>query len=654
MSEAGDASNDVTRLEDEIRRHNRLYWDEAKPEIDDYAYDALVRRLRALAPNSPVLQEMGAARPAALGTEFRHREAMLSLDKCYSDEELNKWLTTFEGDVVVLPKFDGIACALHYDERGDLRVAATRGDGQVGDDITQNVRWIEDVPTRLPADLHANAKRGALEVRGEIYMRLSVFEKFKAEGMANPRNLTAGAVKQKDAQKSAGYKLSFAAYDIASDGFASLRDKLEHLRALGFAPIEYQVVDKPAAARVYASYTDRRSSLDYEIDGVVYKVNDLAEQRRLGQTAHHPRFAIAYKFQGDSGTTTLREVEWSVARTGAITPVALVEPVNLSGVTVSRASLHNVAFIDRLGLTLGARVVVVRRGGVIPNVEFVAEPGHGAVPIPERCPACGSVVTRERDFLYCGAKATCPKVVVGRLLHFASTTDMIGFGDVVVEQAFAAGLLKDLPDFFTLTPEALRALPRLGDKTAAKLIAEVDKKRTIPLAVFLRALGISDLGKTVAATLVERYPSLDALLAATEADLASIHGVGETIARNVVQGLAAEQKTLEALRQHITLETQAPRGGQGDAPGGEGPLKGSVFVFTGKLVAMGRSEAEARVLARGGQTASSVTKQVTHVVVGADKSGPKSTKEKAAEKLIAQGAPLVLWSEAQFLGECPN
>jgi len=372
-------------------------------------------------------------------------------------------------------------------------------------------------------------------------------------------------------------------------------------------------------------------------------VDSLAEQRRMGETAHHPRYAIAFKFQGDAGISTLRQVEWSVARTGAITPVAIVEPVNLSGVTVSRASLHNVAFIDKLGLSLGAKVTLVRRGGVIPNVENVTEAGSAPVPVPSQCPSCGAAVVRERDFLYCSSPGTCRMAVIGQLAHFASTLDMLGFGDTLLEQAYDAGLLRSLDGFYLLKADDLAKLERRGDKTAKKLIAEVDKKRTLDLAAFLRALGIAELGKNVSSILAHRYRTIDAVLAVTQEELAQTHGIGDTIARAVVTGLAAAAPVIARLREHVQIAHVADDGGS------EGPLSGKSFVFTGKMVAFARSEGEKRVRAKGASVHSSVTKDLTYLVKGADASGPVSSKEKAAQKLIAQGAPLKILSEDELL-----
>jgi DNA ligase (NAD+) len=628
-----DTNAEIAKLEEEIAHHNGLYWDQATPEISDYEYDQLVLRLKALAPESPVLTAMGPSR--RFGSEVRHKEPMLSLDKCYGEEDFSAWLESFEHEVVAMPKFDGIACSLHYDETGALKLAATRGDGVAGDDITQNVLEIRDIPARIPS-------ARPLEVRGEIYMRLSVFAAFKTEGMANPRNLAAGAVKQKDRKKSAAYSLSYAAYDLVGDTSETQHEELAELVRLGFPKIDYLVLDKARALEGYEQFAKLRPTLDYEIDGVVFKVNRLSEQRRLGQTGHHPRFALAYKFQGDTGASILRQIEWSVARTGAITPVAIVDPVVLSGVTVTRASLHNVAFIDRLDLSLGAQVTLIRRGGVIPNVEFVVQKGETPIEVPAQCPSCGNSTRRERDFLFCSDPASCKGAVVGQLAHYAAVTDMMGFGESVLEGAYDAGLLRDPAGFYTLEADDLAKLERLGDKVSKKLKAEVEKKRTLTLATFLRALGIPDLGKRVSQLLADRYRTLDAVLAVAQPELAETHGIGEIIAERVVSGLQEAAPLIGRLRAHVKIAEES-------AGATDGPLSGKSFVFTGKLVALARSDAEKRVQRAGGAVLSSVTSSLTYLVVGADKSGGPSTKQKKADKLISEGAPIQIVSEDQLL-----
>jgi DNA ligase (NAD+) len=635
----------VAELADLVKYHNQRYWDQNDPEISDYDYDKLVEKLKSVAPDHAVLSHMGPTE-STFGAEVKHKHPMLSLDKCYSDADLDKWSQSFTGDAVAMPKFDGIACSLHYNDKGQLTLAATRGDGVTGDDITVNAREIKDIPRKIKGS-------HAVEVRGEIFMKLSVFAKFKAEGMANPRNLAAGAIKQKDPKKSAAYGLSFAAYDLHGTPHKTLKEALDYLGEVGFHPIDHMVVGRAELADAYKKMAQKRASLDYEIDGVVFKANSLAEQQRLGSTAHHPRFALAYKFQGDSGTSTLRAVEWSVARTGAITPVAIVDPVQLSGVTVTRASLHHPGFIKKLGLSIGAEVVMMRRGGVIPNVEFVSKAGEDPVEIPTKCPSCGSATRWEKDFLLCTKPATCRAVVIGMLAHYATATDMLGFGDAILEQAYDAGLLRSPADFYTLKADALAKLDRCGEKIATKLVKEVDKKRTLDLPTFLRALGLPELGKNVSKILNEKYKTLEAARKVTAEEFAQVHGIGDVIARTVVEGLKDASDLIDALLKHVKIEEGAAAGGAGAAGAGaakSGAFAGMTFVFTGKMGTLERKPAEDLVATLGGTALDAVNKALTYLVVGdLKKPGEKSSKEKAAEKHIAAGAALKVISETDFL-----
>nr|MBK7067127.1 NAD-dependent DNA ligase LigA [Deltaproteobacteria bacterium] len=634
---------DVTELAELLAHHNHRYWDLHAPEISDYDFDKLVEALKAVAPDHPVLGSMG---PSLSGKGVKHKVPMLSLDKCYSDEDLDKWATSFVGDAVMMPKFDGIACSLHYDSKGVLVRAVTRGDGITGEDITANAREIADIPRTLKTPQ-------SVEVRGEVFMRLSVFTKYKAEGMANPRNLAAGAIKQKDPKKSAAYGLNFAGYDVVGTAAKTHDEELKWLVAAGFSPIDYEVVTKADLRAAYQRMAALRPSLDYEIDGVVFKTNRNDEQDRLGSTAHHPRFALAYKFQGDSGTSVLRAVEWSVARTGAITPVAVVDPVSLSGVTVTRASLHHPGFITKLGLSLGAEVVMMRRGGVIPNVEFVSKAGDSPVVLPPACPECGAPTEMRDDFLFCTAPKTCRGVQIGMLGHFSASADMLGFGDTILQQAFDAGFLRSVKDFYTLKATDLASLDRCGDKVAQKLVKEVDKKRTLDLATFLRALGIPDLGKNVSKILSEKYQTLDAVLAVTEAEFSQVHGIGAVIAHNVIQGLKDNADLIKDLRQHVTISAplSPSAGAAAGAAGAAGnAFAGMTFVFTGKMQTLDRKGAEAQVASMGGTALDAVNKALTYLVVGdLKKPGEKSTKEKAADKLVAAGSTLKIISETDFL-----
>lgn len=629
------ADFDVAALEAAVRKHNDLYWVYAKPEISDQAFDALCRRLQQLNPDSEVLLHLGPVPDAERAV--RHASAMRSLDKYYEEADLLTWTKAFEGDVVAMPKIDGLACSLHYDDDGWLALAATRGDGEVGENVTANVRVIAGVPRRVAA--------GPLEVRGEVFLSIERFNALKAatdllDGQPkNPRNLAAGALRQKDSQKSKAVSLSFLAYDLRGSSATTHQQKLALLAGHGFAPIPQAVAPKQLVKVAVDALADRRAELPYETDGVVIVVDDLAQHERLGATSHHPRYAIAWKFQAEEGESVLRGVQWQVARTGTITPVAVVDPVELSGVTVTRATLHHKGFLDKLGLTIGATLAMVRRGGVIPHVERVLVPGHVSVEIPSMCPSCRAPVATEGDFLLCSAPSTCVAATIGRLIHWGKNVDVIGLGEAVAEQLVEAGLAKTPADLYRLKREDLLPLPRLGPTLADKLLAEIDKTRRLPVDVLLRGLGIDGLGKTVARTLAERFGTLARLRAASHAELAAIKGLGEVSAGAIRGGLLQQQALLDDLLGHITLESEAKAAG-------EGPLSGLSFVFTGALT-IDRKSAEARVRSLGAQTPSSVTKMLTHLVVGGDRAS-SSTKQKAAEKLIAEGATIAILDEAGF------
>jgi DNA ligase (NAD+) len=621
---------DVATLEREVERHNRLYWELAAPEISDVDFDKLTRRLQKLKPDSRALAHLG-ARPDAFSS-VKHREPMLSLDKCYEQEELERWAADVVGDVLAMPKIDGLACSLRYDASGNLEVAATRGDGEEGEDITPNARAVKDIPQKI------DAAYAPLEVRGEVFMSLAVFEKHKAE-KANPRNLAAGALRQKDPNSTRKMELSFLAYDVKGGDIRRQRDKLALVQKLGFHPIDTLVVSKAKVMDAVAELSARRAALGYETDGVVVMADDVAEQKRLGATAHHPRWAIAWKFQGEEGQSVLRGVEWSVARTGTITPVALVDPVQLSGVTVTRATLHHKGFLKKLGLTVGATIAMVRRGGVIPHVERVLVAGATEIALPAACPACGAAVVEEGDFLLCGKPESCLAARAGRILHFLEAADIQGMGEVIVDEAVQKGLVKTPADLYRLKAADLAGLEKCGDKTAEKITAEIDKARKLPLDVVLRSLGIPNLGKTAARTLAERYGSLEKIRALTPGELSQLKGFGDVIAQGIVAGLKDNAALLDELAALVTV---------GAAPAStSGAFAGKSFVFTGKL-RIDRKHAEAQVKALGATVPSGVTKTLTYLVVGeSDRDGP-STKQKAGEKLKAEGAPIEIIDEAAF------
>jgi len=638
------------QLEELVRHHNHLYWDLNAPVLVDTDFDRLVEALRAARPESPALLELG---PTQFGAEVAHRAPMLSLDKCYSDARLLEFVSRqkIEGDFVVTPKIDGVACSMLFGADGALRLAATRGDGKRGEDVTANVRRIEEVPARL------QGIDGEVEVRGELYMRLSRFREHYAADKANPRNLTAGAIKQKDPRKTGAYGLSFFAYELLGMEVARERDKLAWLRAHGFTAPDVELAARDELVEVVHAVAARREQLDFEADGVVVKVDLLSEQRRLGATAHHPRYAIAFKFQGETGETTLLGVDWSVSRTGTITPVARLDPVFLKGVNVGRASLHNLRFVEELALKAGCTVEVARRGDVIPHVERVVSGGGAPIEPPTRCPSCGGPVERGGDFLRCQAPEGCRDALIGTLAHFTKVLDIEGFGRKQLEALVDGGLVKRPADFFQLSAADLLALKeqrpadkevRIGAKLAAKLVSAIQARREVTLATFLTALGIDELGPVMADKLAIEFETLDALRAASEEQLAQVHGVGEVVARNVTTGLQQLAPRITRLLEVLTL-VKPPAPAIADHA-----LAGRAVVFTGKMATMERGRAQRRVRELGGKTPASVTRELDYLVIG-DKGSPllgegkKSTKQKTAEKHIAAGANIEIVAERDFI-----
>lgn len=632
----------VEELARAVRYHNYRYFVLNDAIISDYAFDRLTRHLMARDPEHEALSELWTD-ATATGDKAFHDHPMLSLDKCYDEETLTKWAATFEGEVTETPKIDGVAASFKY-QAGRLYQAVTRGDGVRGEVFTDNARYIPDVPHEIP---HASP----VEVRGEIYMTLSAFRSLEGD-FSNPRNTTAGAIKQKLPEKTADYKLSFYLYDILGPEFETEMDKVAWAKENRFVPVETALLEKDQLQAGYERWVARRDSLDFEVDGVVYKANSTREQRRLGATSHHPRYAIAYKFQGESSTSTLERVEWSVSRTGAITPVAIIEPVQLSGAMVSRCSLHNLGIMAKLGLSIGATVVAMRRGGVIPHIEAVAEPGNEPVEIPTDCPSCGSPTRVEGDFLYCSQPSQCSAAQFGTLMHFTRALEIDGFGPKIVEQLFDRDLVKHPADLFALEVQDLLPLERMGTKLATKLVDNVQSKRNLPLSTFLVSLGIQDLGKTISRTVAAHYTSLDALLAASEEDIAHIHGVGEVMARHIKAGLEDNAELIEALRAYVTVEdhvTEAPV----EPSDRDHALLGRSVVFTGKMVKMGRKEAQEIVTQHGGATPSGVSASLDYLVVGDEGSpllgeGKLSSKHKKAEALQSKGSSVRIITEAAF------
>jgi DNA ligase (NAD+) len=661
-------------LVEALTEHDRRYHVDAAPTISDGEYDALARRLRAIeaaepgwiVPHSPS-QRVGHA-PVSEFPKVERAVAMLSLDNTYDEADLRAFFDRvvkgLGGDAPafsVEPKIDGFGIELTY-QAGALLLASTRGDGKIGEDVTGNVKTVRGVALRLrePVDV---------VVRGEIYMTRAEFEQINAARAAageelfkNPRNTAAGSIKQQDPREVARRPMRTILYEVV-DGerhAAGHLASLTWLRDLGLPTSAHNALAgswDELTAQV-ASWRDRRDALPYEVDGLVIKVDDFAARRALGATSKFPRWAIAYKFPARQVTTILESLEVNVGRTGAVTPVAVLTPVEVSGTTVARASLHNWDQVARLGLRVGDRVTIEKAGEIIPQVLAVTEPGPGpAFVAPTACPSCGAALEREagRVVLACPNRIGCPAQRLAAIEFFAARgqLDIDGLGEKVVAQVVAAGLVADVADLFDLTEAQLAGLERFGKTSAKNLVKAIATARgAATFSRLLAALGIPNVGNTISRPIAARYGTLSALRAAiaakdTEtmvAELCEIEGVGEIIARNADRFLRDPQA-------QVVLDKLAARGLDPAEPVvavAIGPLTGKTLVVTGTLSAP-RAEVHARIEAAGGKIAGSVSKKTSYLVAGADTGASKleaATKhgvavidEAALARLIAGEAP---------------
>lgn len=639
-----DAAQRIERLRREIERHDRLYHVEARPQISDQEYDALLRELGALEEAHPDLatddsptRRVGGAPIEGFRT-VEHAVRMMSIDNTYDeaevrgfDERVRRGLDGQAPRYVLEPKIDGVAVSLRY-EAGRLALAATRGDGRRGDDITANVRTIRSAPLRLEGDAPA-----VVEVRGEIFMDNAEFQRINREQAdrgeepyANPRNFTAGTLKQLDPRVVASRRLRFAAHGIGETrGLEqdSYWEILQRLRDLGIPLTEHaaRVDTIDDALREIARFASRRATLAYQTDGMVMKVDSLRQRRALGETAKAPRWVIAFKYPSEQAPTTLRGVTWQVGKGGTLTPVAELEPVFVAGTTVRRASLHNIEQIERLGLAIGDTVVVEKAGEIIPQVVAVlSKAGGEAVTAPPRCPSCAAPVRKDADspYIRCDNPA-CPDQLRERLRWFCARgqMDIEGVGESLVDQLVDAGLVRGFGDLYRLTAERLTGLDRMGEKSAANVVAGIEASRRQGLDRLLAGLGIRHVGGSVARLLAQQFGSLDALAAATAEQIAGIHGVGDAIAESVRGFFASEagRQTVADLRA-VGVD---PR--HETAAAGPRPFEGKTIVVTGSLAGFDRTQVEGLIARLGGKAAGGVSRKTSFVVAG-ENAGSKLAK----------------------------
>ncbi|MFP5208414.1 MAG: NAD-dependent DNA ligase LigA [Acidobacteriota bacterium] len=673
-----EAAHRIDELREELRRHEHLYYVLDAPEISDAEYDALMNELKKLeaahpeliTPDSPT-QRVG-GKPAAGFKKVRHSRPMLSLDNAYSPEELADWDRRVRELAGRLPveymaelKLDGLSVALHYAaaQDGGTRLAAgiTRGDSETGEDVTSNVRTIRSVPLSISADrLKKAGLPQAFEVRGEVVMPQAAFQRLNEEreqqGLApavNPRNAAAGTLRTLEPSIVANRRLDCYAYFLLVEGEywpRGQRATLDALSALGFRVNLHRQMSATIAEmlRFIEKSEASRAELGYEIDGVVFKVDAQATQQRLGYTGRAPRWAIAYKFTARSGVTQVLNIAVQVGRTGKLTPVAELAPVFIGGTTVSRATLHNADFIDRLGLLVGDWVKVERGGDVIPKVVEVIEDkdhprGHRKFSFPSECPECGSRVVRaEGEVDYRCVNADCPAKLRESLLHFGrrEVMNIEGLGEAAVQQLLDRGMVRSVADLYKLTKAQLAGLERFAEKSAGTLISQIEGSKHAGLARVLMGLGIRFVGERTAELLAQEFGSMDALMSATAEELERVEEVGPRISQAILEFFAqpANRALVESLR-HAGVDMTAEKKQRSVQ------LAGLTFVLTGTLPHLTRDEAKAKIEAAGGKTAGSVSKKTSFVVAG-EEAGSKLDKARELKVPVIDEDGLLAMIEA--------
>jgi DNA ligase (NAD+) len=653
LSKQAPVKKKISDLRDEIRRHEDLYYLKDNPEISDEEYDALIEKLRKLeeqhpdliTPDSPT-QRVG-GRPAEGFSEFVHRRPMLSLDNSYNIDELRAFdgrCRKLAGDrpieYVAELKIDGLSLSIHYD-RGVFVRGVTRGDGTRGEDVTSNVRTIRSIPLKLRDD----AKRVAteIEVRGEAYLPRQVFEKINRERedageprFANPRNAAAGTLRQLDPAITARRRLGMFAYDALAGerkAFDTHWEALNWLESAGLRVNENRALcDSIEGVIDFCNQMEaKREQLDYEIDGVVVKINSTAMQEDFGATGKAPRWAIAYKYPARQATTRVNDILVSVGRTGALTPVAMLEPVPLGGVTVSRSTLHNEDEIGRLGLKIGDWVLIERGGDVIPKVLKVVESKRTGkekpFKMPTHCPECGGHVSRpEGEAVSRCIAADCPAQLIGRILHFASRRAMRieGLGFALADQLIEKKMVKDVADIYSVTLENLVSLERMAKKSATNVLNQIEASKSRDLSNLIYGLGIRHVGERTAGILAREFGSLERLSRASVEEIDDVHEIGLTMAASIHDWFADEGNARLCERLSAAgVRTELEKSTTKEAPQ---TFAGKIFVLTGTLPAMTRDEATALIEARGGRVTSSVSKKTDFVLAGAE---PGSKLDKA-------------------------
>ena len=668
--------SEIESLREQLNYHNHKYYVENSPEITDFEFDTLMRRLMDLEaeypqfadPLSPTVR-VGSDRTSEFNS-VQHRSPMLSLSNTYSIEELTAFIERIEREwgateYVCELKFDGTAISLTY-EKGRLERAVTRGDGTTGDDVTTNVKTIRSIPLILSGSGYPDL----FEIRGEIFMPYNSFDRLNAERevageqlFANPRNAAAGTLKQQQSAVVAHRGLDCTLYQMAGDNlpFKNHIENLEAARSWGFKVSEYMTLCRGAAEVIaYINHWDEaRKSLPYPTDGVVIKVNDFNLRSKLGFTAKSPRWAVAYKFKAESALTTLLSVDFQVGRTGAITPVANLEPVLLAGTTVKRATLHNAEQISALDIRIGDKVYVEKGGEIIPKITEVELSERTADSRPfeyiDHCPECSAELVRYEGEAkhYCPNQSGCRPQIIGRIIHFIrrKAMDIDGLGNETVELLFENGLIGNIADIYTLRANDLAVLPRLGEKSADNIISSIERSKSVPFARVLFGLGIRFVGETTAKYLAAHFKSIDAVMAADKVSLMESDEVGEKIADAIIDYFAdpANIEIIERLKA-AGLQFEAEQSVRHSDT-----LEGKNIVISGKFINHSREELKAMIEAHGGKNQSGVNANTDFIVAGENMGPAKLQKaEKLGVKILSESEFIELIGGAVVVEQAPT
>jgi len=625
----------VRELAELVQYHADLYYNKSKPEITDAEFDALVVELRetvealkkdqpaneAIAVGEQALGEVGAV--PSYGKKVQHSGIMGSLDKETTCEGVKEWAKKYgkNGKVVVTPKIDGLAVRLNYKD-GRLVEAATRGTGEIGQDITDNIKAMASIPKSLPKPI-------TVEVRGEVYMKKSVFNELKESGeraFANPRNAASGSLLNKDPQVTGRRNLSFLAYDAISDNVWHMESEKRMWMAYDLSAIELvdiMVIDVSKFDEQAMSWEKRRPGLDYEIDGLVVALESMEDQDEAGWNGKCPRGKVAFKFKPEQKTALVLDIDWQVGRTGRLTPMARIEPTLVSGSTISNITLHNAANVATLNIAVGDEVLIEKGGDIIPQVVRVIErkgrkASAGTNLYPTKCPSCGGPVEYDdrKVSLWCFGSA-CPAKLEERVLHYVKTLDILGVGYGIVSGLCKAGYVKDVPDLYYLTQEQVIDVTG-GTRAAEKVVTAILEKNQIPLAVFLDSLGIHGLGTSTSKDIAKKYKSLVSVLNVNASELTTMDGIGDKTAFSIVHGLITMRPMIDKLVQAVDVV---------EVVDATGPLAGSSFCLTGAM-SKPRKAIESAIEAAGGEVRSSVGKGLTYLVQ-ADANSASGKSEKA-------------------------